>query len=308
LFPGCFHCVWLFTDMHISLAPPPFNHLILTPRPHCSQPCAALTNQSTLIVAALLVPAGVATTHPPSSAPTDSPSSAPTMLPSSAHPTHDPTHSPTHDPTTWEPTLNPTTSPPTHPPTEKPTHAPTQDPTAEPTITYRPTFKPTIFTGPEGAGWGMGCSYLCDDNLEGVKELFDDFSTFTYSTLNSSFTTTRSDLKDIIDDASTMLVAKVAAKAAALSHQHARLEATHRVLVDLLGDADAHAAANDAAERVAEEALVTITSEKEVHSKPGVLWTTFGLQIGLAVVAGIFVESSRIRSAAAARRKTIDGR
>lgn len=78
-----------------------------------------------------------------------------------------------------------------------------------------------------------------------------------------------------------MLLTKVQQKTVALSHEHARLEATHRVLSELL----------ETTIQLEEE-----TEEKSVHRSVGVLWSTFAVQMVLALAVGAVVESSRIRS------------
>jgi hypothetical protein len=86
----------------------------------------------------------------------------------------------------------------------------------------------------------------------------------------------------IIDDASTMLLTKVHQKTALVSHQHARLEATHRVLSELLEAPD-------------DEELAAVDT-KDVNIGQGVLWSTFGVQMAVALTVGAVVESWRIRS------------
>ena len=85
-----------------------------------------------------------------------------------------------------------------------------------------------------------------------------------------------------------MLVSKVHQKAVALSHQHARLEATYRVLFDLLDDGSSIEAPTADVELIAEE--------KDVHIKVGVQWSTFAMQMMVAIAVGAVVESSRLRT------------
>mmetsp|Transcript_51386 Transcript_51386/g.65784 ORF Transcript_51386/g.65784 Transcript_51386/m.65784 type:complete len:235 (-) Transcript_51386:4-708(-) len=142
---------------------------------------------------------------------------------------------------------------------------------------------------PMGAGWGQGCSYVCEGNYDDMLDTWDDFSTWIYSTLNASFIDTKSELKDIIDDASTMMLTKVHQKAAAISHHQARLEATHRVLVDIIGSDD-----EDDVPVVSREMLAS-SEPTDVHIGTGVLWSTFGMQMLVALTVGVVIESYRIR-------------
>ena len=157
-----------------------------------------------------------------------------------------------------------------------------------------------------GADWGMGCTYVCEDNFAKIMTKFEDFQTYVYDTLNSSFVEVKADLDDIFEDASKMLLTKVHQKTAALSHHAAKLDATHRVLQDLLtAEAAAEAAAADDS-----RGLVTYVDEdgNEVelveetvgdvlvrHKETGVAWPTFALQATVAFIVGLVVESYRLR-------------
>lgn len=40
-----------------------------------------------------------------------------------------------------------------------------------------PSFSDAVESGePMGAGWGYGCSTICDDNFKDIKDKFDDFA------------------------------------------------------------------------------------------------------------------------------------
>lgn len=84
-----------------------------------------------------------------------------------------------------------------------------------------------------------------------------------------------------------MLLTKVHQKAAAISHHQARLEATHRVLVDLIGEDDI--------QTTTERQQLATSEPTDVHIGTGVMWSTFGLQMLVAVTVGIVIESIRIR-------------
>jgi signal-transduction protein with cAMP-binding, CBS, and nucleotidyltransferase domain len=149
-----------------------------------------------------------------------------------------------------------------------------------------------------GAQLGFGCTYICEDNFENIMTKFDDFQTYVYETLNASFVDVKDDLDDIFDDASAMLVAKVHQKAASLSHHAAKLDATHRVLQDLLTAADDDEARGLVVlDEDGNEVELVEESVSEVvrHKENGVAWATFAAQATVAFVAGLVVESYRLR-------------
>lgn len=86
-----------------------------------------------------------------------------------------------------------------------------------------------------------------------------------------------------------MLLTKVHQKAAAISHHQARLEATHRVLVDMIGEDDQTTTTTTHRQQLA------AAEATDVHIGTGVMWSTFGLQMLVAVTVGIVIESIRIR-------------
>jgi hypothetical protein len=105
--------------------------------------------------------------------------------------------------------------------------------------------------------------------------------------------------QDIIDDASTMLLTKVHQRAAAISHHQARLEATHRVLVDIMGDEDDI--------QTTERQELAASEPTDVHIGTGVMWSTFGVQMLVAVTVGMVIESIRIRRQHSAQQSFGDG-
>ena len=237
----------------------------------------------------------------PSEVPTPEPTEAPTLPP-----TPEPSESPTHLPTLL-PTATPTPEPsqaPSHLPTLLPTAVPTHLPTLLPS--GAPTFSPTTVGEPEGANFGLGCSYVCDDNFDAIMGKFDEFQTYIYATLNASFVDVKEDLDEIFEDASAMLVAKVHQKTAQLSHHAAKIDATHRVLLDLLASSDVPgdtqnrglfgSGESEESPELVEEALEVASVVR--HKDSGVLWSTFALQGLVAFVGGLVLESYRLRKEA----------
>lgn len=149
---------------------------------------------------------------------------------------------------------------------------------------------------------------MCENDFATIMTKFDNFQTYVYSTLNASFVDVKEDLDAIFDDASSMLVAKVHQKAASLSHHAAKLDATHRVLQDLLTRAEAaereegREGGGGARGLVVrdedghEMELVEETVREVVrHKETRVAWVTFAAQAAVAFVAGLVVESFRLR-------------
>ena len=119
-----------------------------------------------------------------------------------------------------------------------------------------------------------------------------------------------------------MLLTKVQKKAEAMEHQHARLEATHEIIRNLLlSDEDedeedeedlleyggeAGTTPISRSMMLEEATTTTTTTTSTVHIGTGVTWTTFGLMVAFAASSGFVVESARIRIAAArdARRQS----
>ena len=111
-----------------------------------------------------------------------------------------------------------------------------------------------------------------------------------------------------------MLLAKVQRKADTIAHQHARLDATHEVLRNLLtnsieddiendddDDVDALMLSRSHTEHVTDtaEPLLLATSTTTAHSGTGVSWGSFSLMVVGALSVGFVVESARIRFEAA---------
>ena len=92
-----------------------------------------------------------------------------------------------------------------------------------------PTGVPTGLGEPDGGGWGYGCTSVCQGEFDDIEDLFDDFVATSYKTLQTSFTVVGREIEKIVTDAAALVLAKVQAKATAVSHQHARLEATYKV-------------------------------------------------------------------------------
>ena len=72
------------------------------------------------------------------------------------------------------------------------------------------------------------------------------------------------------------------------------LVADHKRTLNLEGGRDGSDAASS---------LAAFSLKKDVHRLEGVAWSTFGVQVGLALCMGCVVESWRIRSRAAAGLK-----
>ena len=97
------------------------------------------------------------------------------------------------------------------------------------TNSLNPTGVPTGLGKPDGGGWGYGCTSICQGEFDNIEDLFDDFVATSYKTLQTSFETVGSEVENIVSDAAALVLAKVQAKATAVSHQHARLDATYKV-------------------------------------------------------------------------------
>lgn len=95
--------------------------------------------------------------------------------------------------------------------------------------TASPSGVPTGLGAPDGAGWGYGCTSVCQGDFDEIEDLFDDFVSTSHKTLKKSFKSARTEIEKIVDDAAALVLAKVQTKAAAVSHQHARLDATYKV-------------------------------------------------------------------------------
>lgn len=78
------------------------------------------------------------------------------------------------------------------------------------------------------------CSNLCEDNFISIYAKFDTFGQRIISTLNKTNVELSHELKNIVDEMSVALVLKTKLNIAKVNHHHARLEATSRVLEQML--------------------------------------------------------------------------
>ena len=78
------------------------------------------------------------------------------------------------------------------------------------------------------------CSNLCEDNFISIYEKLDNFKEKIMLTLNKTSVDVSKELKNIIDEMTIALVIKTKLNMEKISQHHARLEATSRVLEQLL--------------------------------------------------------------------------
>lgn len=80
----------------------------------------------------------------------------------------------------------------------------------------------------------MQCSNLCEDNFITVYEKFDAFGKHMIQSLNKTNIELSKEIKQIVDEMSLALIIKTKLNMQKISHHHARLEATSRVLEQIL--------------------------------------------------------------------------
>jgi hypothetical protein len=80
----------------------------------------------------------------------------------------------------------------------------------------------------------MSCSNLCEDNFINIYEKFDTFGKKIIQSLNKTNIELSNELKQIADDMSLALIIKMKLNMQKISNQHARLEATSRILEQML--------------------------------------------------------------------------
>lgn len=122
------------------------------------------------------------------------------------------------------------------------------------------------------------CVSICEDSFINIYKQFDDFGSRMVEILNKSSVELSHELKEIVDEMSTALLDKVKLNVVMISQQHARLEATSRIVEELLQN----------------EPVATIEFV-ERHVRQGMSWYQF---IGLCCIAfciGINIETIRIR-------------
>ena len=78
------------------------------------------------------------------------------------------------------------------------------------------------------------CSHVCESNFISIYEKFDKFGEHVFQTLNKTNVELSHELKKIIDEMSLALIMKTKMNIAKINDHHARLEATSRVLQQLL--------------------------------------------------------------------------
>ncbi len=76
------------------------------------------------------------------------------------------------------------------------------------------------------------CSPLCEDNFITIYRKLDEFGERMIHTLNKTSLT--NEIKQMVDEMSLALIIKTKLNMQKISHQHARIEATSRVLENLL--------------------------------------------------------------------------
>jgi hypothetical protein len=80
----------------------------------------------------------------------------------------------------------------------------------------------------------MPCSPLCEDNFISIYEKFDSFGERVIRSLNKSNVEMTQELKKIVDEISLALVIKTKLNMEKITRHHARLEASSRVLEQML--------------------------------------------------------------------------
>jgi len=80
----------------------------------------------------------------------------------------------------------------------------------------------------------MSCTDLCEYNFIHIYEKFDAFGEYVIETMNKTSAEASEELKNMISDMSQILVEKTKQNMAKISHRHARLEASSRILEQML--------------------------------------------------------------------------
>ena len=75
------------------------------------------------------------------------------------------------------------------------------------------------------------CLTLCEDNFITIYKKLDDFDELMIHSLKTSLT---NEIKQMVDEMSLALIIKTKLNMQKISHQHAQIEATSRVLENLL--------------------------------------------------------------------------
>jgi len=78
----------------------------------------------------------------------------------------------------------------------------------------------------------MSCVKLCEDNFLSIYEKLDVFKVRVIEMLNNS--NVNEELKEVLEEMSMHIILKTRINMEKISHHHARLDATSRVLQDLL--------------------------------------------------------------------------
>jgi hypothetical protein len=80
----------------------------------------------------------------------------------------------------------------------------------------------------------MKCSNLCEDNFIPIYQKFDAFGEYAIRMMNQSSIEASEELKKLVSNMSQLLIEKTKQNMAKISHHHARLEASSRILEEML--------------------------------------------------------------------------
>lgn len=130
--------------------------------------------------------------------------------------------------------------------------------------------------------WGYGCTYVCQDSWGKIHKRIDDFEDWAINVGNSTFVKAKDTLKNLIEDASEMLIDKVERKIMQVNAQHADLEASHQRLAAIL---DSNS-----------PSFMALSAQDDDDEDAGLSFSAFSFTIFVALSVGIMIENYRVRS------------
>ncbi len=80
----------------------------------------------------------------------------------------------------------------------------------------------------------MKCSPLCEDNFMSIYQKFDQFGDRMLLSLNKTNVEISKEVKKLVDELSLALIIKTKLNMQKISHHHARLEASSRILEQMV--------------------------------------------------------------------------